>query len=130
MTNAQEKRIGRFAERNGFRLERVGSGKGHGRFYILNPTEVQRMRSGVLDHEYFFTREFVAKLAKISFWCRTRRKSRFQEARAWPLPASFAGRGRGVACHALEMTPHLFLLRHLAPRFLSGTVGGRVPLAI
>jgi hypothetical protein len=55
MTNAQEKRIGRIAERNGFRLERVGSGKGHGRFYILNLTEVQRMRSGVLDHEYFFS---------------------------------------------------------------------------
>ena len=32
MTNAQEKRINRVAERSGFRLDKVGSGKGHGRF--------------------------------------------------------------------------------------------------
>jgi hypothetical protein len=57
MTNAQEKRINRIAERNGFRLDKVGSGKGHGRFYIVNLTEGQRMRSGVLDHEYSFSLE-------------------------------------------------------------------------
>ena len=55
MTNAQEKRVHRIAELKGFRLEKGGHGKGHGRFYILNLTEVQRMRSGVLDHEYFFS---------------------------------------------------------------------------
>jgi hypothetical protein len=52
MTNAEEKRISRIAERSGYRLDKVGSGKGHGRFYIVNLTEGQRMRSGVLDHEY------------------------------------------------------------------------------
>jgi hypothetical protein len=57
VTNAQEKRINRIAERNGFRLDKVGSGKGHGRFCIMNLTEGQRMRSGVLDHEYSFSLE-------------------------------------------------------------------------
>jgi hypothetical protein len=57
VTNAQEKRINRIAERNGFRLDKVGSGKGHGRFYIVNLTEGQRMRSGILDHEYSFSLE-------------------------------------------------------------------------
>jgi hypothetical protein len=36
MTNAQEKRVNRIAELKGFRLERAGHGKGHGRFYIMN----------------------------------------------------------------------------------------------
>ena len=35
MSNADEKRVGRIAERNGFRLEKAGHGKGHGRFYIV-----------------------------------------------------------------------------------------------
>ena len=57
MTNAQEKRVNRIAELKGFRLEKGGHGKGHGRFYIMNPTESERMRSGVLDHEYSFSLE-------------------------------------------------------------------------
>ena len=39
MSNADEKRVSRIAERNGFRLEKAGHGKGHGRFYIVNPVE-------------------------------------------------------------------------------------------
>jgi hypothetical protein len=57
MTNAQEKRLNRIAERKGFRLDRAGHGKGHGRFYIMNLAEGCRMRSGVLDHEYSFSPE-------------------------------------------------------------------------
>ncbi len=57
MTNAQEKRLNRVAELNGFRLEKAGHGKGHGRFYIMNVAEGGRMRSGVLDHEYSFSLE-------------------------------------------------------------------------
>jgi hypothetical protein len=57
MTNAQEKRLNRIAERKGFRLDRAGHGKGHGRFYITNLAEGCRMRSGVLDHEYSFSPE-------------------------------------------------------------------------
>src|ERR1019366_8388748 len=48
--NAQEKRVKHIAERKGFRLDKAGHGKGHGRFYIMNLTEGGRMRSGVLDH--------------------------------------------------------------------------------
>jgi hypothetical protein len=55
MTNAQEKRVNRIAERSGFRLDKVGSEKGHGRFYIVNLSDGQRMRSGVVDHEYSFS---------------------------------------------------------------------------
>jgi hypothetical protein len=57
MTNAQEKLVKRIAERKGFRLDKGGHGKGHGRFYILNLAEGSRMRSGVLDHEYSFSLE-------------------------------------------------------------------------
>jgi hypothetical protein len=57
MTNAQEKRLSRVAELNGFRLEKAGYGKGHGRFYIMNVAEGARVRSGVLDHEYSFSLE-------------------------------------------------------------------------
>jgi hypothetical protein len=57
MTNAQEKRLKRIAERKGFRLDKAGHGKGHGRFYIMNLAEGCRMRSGVLDHEYSFSLE-------------------------------------------------------------------------
>jgi hypothetical protein len=55
MTNAQEKRVKRIAEHKGFRLDKAGHGKGHGRFYIMNLAEGGRMRSGVLDHEYSFS---------------------------------------------------------------------------
>jgi hypothetical protein len=41
MTNAQEKRINGIAERKGFRLDKVGHGKGHSRL-----AEGGRMRSG------------------------------------------------------------------------------------
>ena len=57
MTNAQEKRVKRIAEHKGFRLDKAGHGKGHGRFYIINMAEGGRMRSGVLDHEYSFSLE-------------------------------------------------------------------------
>jgi hypothetical protein len=45
MTNAQEKRVNRIAELKGFRLEKAGHGKGHGRFYIMNVAEGGRVRS-------------------------------------------------------------------------------------
>jgi len=57
MTNAQEKRVTRIAELKGFRLEKAGNGKGHGRFYIMNVAEGGRVRSDVLDHEYSFSLE-------------------------------------------------------------------------
>jgi hypothetical protein len=57
MTNAQEMRLNRIAELKGFRLEKAGHGKGHGRFYIMNLAEGARMRSGILDHEYSFSLE-------------------------------------------------------------------------
>ena len=57
MTNAQEKRVHRIAELKGFRLEKAGHGKGHGRFYIMDAAEGGRMRSGVPDHEYSFSLE-------------------------------------------------------------------------
>jgi hypothetical protein len=57
MTNAQEKRVNRIAELKGFRLEKAGHGKGHGRFYIMNLAEGARMRSGILHHEYSFSLE-------------------------------------------------------------------------
>jgi hypothetical protein len=55
MSNADEKRVNRIAERKGFRLEKAGHGKGHGRFCIMNLVEGTRMRSGVVDHEYSFS---------------------------------------------------------------------------
>jgi hypothetical protein len=57
VTNAQEKRLNRIADRKGFRLDKAGHGKAHGRFYIINLAEGSRMRSGVLDHEYSFSLE-------------------------------------------------------------------------
>jgi len=57
MSNAQEKRLSRIAERKGFRLDKAGHGKGHGRFYIVNLADGGRIRSGVLDHEYSFSLE-------------------------------------------------------------------------
>ena len=57
MTNAQEKRVNRIAELKGFRLEKAGHGKAHGRFYIMNVAEGGRVRSDVLDHEYSFSLE-------------------------------------------------------------------------
>jgi hypothetical protein len=57
MGNADEKRVKLIAERKGFQLEKAGHGKGHGRFYIMNPAEGERVRSGVPDHEYSFSLE-------------------------------------------------------------------------
>ncbi len=57
MSNADEKRLNRLAVRKGFRLEKAGHGKGHGRFYIVNLAEGVRMRSGVAEHEYSFSLE-------------------------------------------------------------------------
>jgi hypothetical protein len=57
MSNAQEKRVNRIAELKGFRLERAGHGKGHGRFYIKDVAEGGRMRSGIPEHEYSFSLE-------------------------------------------------------------------------
>lgn len=54
MSNAQEKRLNRIAERRGFRLDKAGHGKGHGRFYLMKLAEGSRMRSGVLEHEFSF----------------------------------------------------------------------------
>jgi len=60
LTNSQEKRVKYIAERKGFRLDKAGHGKGHGRFYIINLAEGGRMRSGVLEHEYSFSLEEAA----------------------------------------------------------------------
>jgi hypothetical protein len=57
MSNAQEKRVARIAELKGFRLEKAGHGKWHGRFYITNVAKGGRVRSDVLDHEYSFSLE-------------------------------------------------------------------------
>ena len=57
MTNSQEKHAKRIAERKGFRLDKAGHGKGHGRFYIVSLAGGDRMRSGVHDHEYSFSME-------------------------------------------------------------------------
>ena len=39
MTNAQEKRVKYIAERKGFRLDKAGHGKGHGRSERVNDFE-------------------------------------------------------------------------------------------
>jgi hypothetical protein len=57
VTNADEKRVNRIAERKGFHLEKAGHGKGQGRFCIMNIAEGSRVRSGVADHEYSFSLE-------------------------------------------------------------------------
>jgi hypothetical protein len=69
MTNAQEKRVNRIAEHKGFRLEKAGHGKGHGRFYIMSVAEGGRIRSDVLDHEYSFS------LGEAEAWLATRNDS-------------------------------------------------------
>jgi hypothetical protein len=57
LSNAEEKRVQKLAERKGFHLEKAGHGKSHGRFYIMNVAEGARMRSGVAEHEYSFLLE-------------------------------------------------------------------------
>src|SRR5260370_18798744 len=69
MANAKGKRVNRIVEVKGFRVEKAGHGKGHGRFYIMNLAEGGRMRSGILDHEYSFSlEEAEAWLATHSKW--------------------------------------------------------------
>ena len=48
MSNADEKRVNRIAERKGFHLEKAGHGKGHGRFYIVSLIDPQ-LPSGLVD---------------------------------------------------------------------------------
>jgi hypothetical protein len=57
LSNADEKRVQKLAERKGFHLEKAGHGKSHGRFYIMDVAEGARMRSGVAEHEYSFLLE-------------------------------------------------------------------------
>ena len=57
MSNADEKRVKKIAERKGFHLEKAGHGISHGRFYIMNVAEAARMRSGVAEHEFSFSLE-------------------------------------------------------------------------
>jgi hypothetical protein len=57
MSNADEKRLNKLAERKGFHLERAGHGKAQGRFQITNLADRTRMRSGVHEHEYSFSLE-------------------------------------------------------------------------
>src|ERR1700730_8992426 len=47
MSNAQEKRVNRIAEHKGFRLEKAGHGKGHGRFYIMNVADASTCRDTI-----------------------------------------------------------------------------------
>ncbi len=53
------------APRKGFRPDKTGHGKGHGRFYIMNLAEGARMPSGVPEHEYSFS------LAEAEAWLGT-----------------------------------------------------------
>ncbi len=57
LSNADEKRVQKLAERKGFHLEKAGHGKSHGRFYIMDVAEGARVRSGVAEHEYSFLLE-------------------------------------------------------------------------
>jgi hypothetical protein len=57
VSNADEKRVKKLAERKGFHIEKGGHGKGHGRFYVVNVAESSRVRSGVAEHEYSFSLE-------------------------------------------------------------------------
>ncbi len=57
MSNSEEKRVNKLAERKGFHLEKAGHGHSHGRFYIKDVAEAARMHSGVVDHEFTFTLE-------------------------------------------------------------------------
>jgi hypothetical protein len=54
MSNADEKRVTRIAERKGFHLEKAGHGKGHGRFYIVNVAEGARQGCLVLNKSLGF----------------------------------------------------------------------------
>jgi len=65
MTKAQEKRLNRIAAHKGFRLEKAGHGKGHGRFYIMNVAEGGRMRSDVRTHPSYFLRHGATTLASV-----------------------------------------------------------------
>ena len=55
MAGAEEKLVHHLAERNSFRLDKVG--KGQHRFYIVDVGSGGRMSSDVPGHEYSFTLE-------------------------------------------------------------------------
>jgi hypothetical protein len=54
MTNAQEKRVNRIAELKGFRLEKGGYGKGHGRFYIMDLVLLSQKVAAFADENHVF----------------------------------------------------------------------------
>ena len=55
MTNAHERRVNRTAQSIGYRLDKVGKGSHHGRFYIVNVAEGARIASDVPGAEYTFS---------------------------------------------------------------------------
>jgi hypothetical protein len=55
MTNAQERRVNRTAQSMGYRLDKVGKGPHHGRFYILNVAEGARIASDTPGAEFTFS---------------------------------------------------------------------------
>ena len=55
MTNANERRVNRTAQNMGYRLDKVGKGSNHGRFYIVNVAEGARIASDVPGAEYTFS---------------------------------------------------------------------------
>ena len=55
MTGADEKRVHHLAEREGFRLDKVG--KGQHRFYLVDVGSGGKMPSDVSGHEYSLTLE-------------------------------------------------------------------------
>ena len=55
MTNSQEKRVSRFAQSRGYRLEKVGKGPHHGRFAIVLVAEGSRVASGIPGAEFSFS---------------------------------------------------------------------------
>ena len=55
MTNSEEKRVNKIAQRKGYRLEKVGKGPHHGRFSIMNIAEGSRVASGIPGAEFSFS---------------------------------------------------------------------------
>lgn len=55
MTNSEEKRVTKTAQRKGYRLEKVGKGPHHGRFSIVNVAEGARVASGIPGAEFSFS---------------------------------------------------------------------------
>ena len=55
MSNAHERRVNRTAQSMGYRLDKVGKGSHHGRFYIVDVAEGARIASDVPGAEYTFS---------------------------------------------------------------------------